>query len=368
VPGFTGRLAQLDQLDALLAKRGPTDTGTAIVISAISGTAGIGKTALAVHWAHRVRDRFPDGQLYANLRGFDPSRPPTPPNDVIRQFLDALGVPAHRVPADPDAQINLYRSLLADRRVLVVLDNVREPGQARPLLPGAPGCVAVVTSRHRLTGLVAIDGAHPVSLDLLAADEARQLVASRLGTERVAAEAVAVDELIELCGRLPLALAVAVARAANDPHRSIADLVVELRDARGRLDALTGDDAPTDIRAVFACSYRTLSPDAARLFRLLGLHPGPDLGIRAAASLAGVSPARARQLLTELAAVHLVTEHARDRYLLHDLIRRYAEERTQIDDAERERHAAISRLFDHYLHTAYTAAPEPVKIFETRSF
>src|SRR5262249_20249758 len=149
------------------------DAGTAIVISAISGSAGIGKTALAVHWAHRVRDRFPDGQLYANLRGFDPDRPPTPPNDVVRQFLDALGVPAQRVPADPDAQINLSRSLLAGRRVLVVLDTVRQPDQVRPLLPGAPDCVTVVTSRHRLTGLVAIDGAHPVLLDLLTPDEAQ---------------------------------------------------------------------------------------------------------------------------------------------------------------------------------------------------
>src|SRR5439155_18411831 len=224
--GFAGRDAQLAQLDALLDHR-----ATAVVISAIAGTAGVGKTALAVHWAHRVRARFPDGQLHVNLRGFDPDAAPIRPDQAVRRFLDALGVPAGRIPNDLDAQVALYRSLLADRRVLVVLDNARDADQVRPLLPGASGCLALVTSRNRLTGLVAVDGAQPVALDLLTTAEARELLAARLGADRVRAEPAAVDQLVHLCARLPLALAVAAARAATEPDLSLATLAAELRGA-----------------------------------------------------------------------------------------------------------------------------------------
>jgi DNA-binding SARP family transcriptional activator/tetratricopeptide (TPR) repeat protein len=347
---FTGRNTHLDRLDRLLA-----DNTTAVVISAIAGTAGIGKTALALHWAHRVRDRFPDGQLYVNLRGFDPTGPPTPPGNVVRRFLDALGVPTHRIPIDPDAQIDLYRSLLATKRVLVILDNARDADQARPLLPGAPGCFALVASRNRLTGLVAIDGAHPLVLDVLTPDEAHQLLAARIGADRVAAEPDAIDEIIHRCARLPLALAIAAARATTDPHLCLADLAAELRDAHHRLDALTGGDTATDIRAVFACSYHTLTPHATRLFRLLGLHPGPDVSSAAAASLAGVAHSAVEPLLDELARAHLLAEVASGRYAFHDLLHAYAIELVHTHDTHNEHRIALHRMLDHYLHTANKA-------------
>jgi DNA-binding SARP family transcriptional activator/tetratricopeptide (TPR) repeat protein len=345
---FAGRTAELDRLSRLLDER-----ATAVVISAITGTAGVGKTSLAIHWAHRVRDRFPDGQLYANLRGFDPTGTAVTPSEAVRGFLDALSVPPQRIPDTLDAQVGLYRSLLAGKRMLVVLDNARDPEQVRPLLPGVSGCLALVTSRNQLTGLVAIDGADPVPLDLLTPDEAGQLLAARLGTARVAAEPGAVAALVELCARLPLALAVAAAQAAARPGVPLAEVVAQLRSTHSALDAVTGDDRATDIRAVFARSYHILSPAAARLFRLLGLHPGPDLPAAAAASLAGVPPAEVEPLLAELTRAHLVTEPVGGRYTFHDLLRAYARE---LAGAGTEAPEAAHRLVDHYLHTAYAAA------------
>ncbi|WP_210582867.1 BTAD domain-containing putative transcriptional regulator, partial [Streptomyces sp. GESEQ-4] len=213
--GFTGRAEELAQLDGILATG--AERSAAVVISAVSGTAGVGKTALAVHWAHRVADWFPDGQLYVNLRGFDPSGAAVTPDQAVRSFLDGLGVPAPQVPVDLQARVGLYRSLLAGQRVLVVLDNARDADQVRPLLPGSPGCLAVVTSRNRLTGLVAAEGAHPLTLDLLSPAEARDLLAHRLGEDRLAAEPDAVQEIITRCARLPLALAITTARAATNP-------------------------------------------------------------------------------------------------------------------------------------------------------
>ena len=209
----------------------------------LSGTAGVGKTALAVHWAHRVADRFPDGQLYVNLRGFDPTGAVVTPAEAVRGFLDALGVPPERIPADLPAQVGLYRSLLAGRRMLVVLDNARDAEQVRPLLPGSPAAWSLVTSRNQLAGLVAAEGAQPLTLDLLTAAEARQLLARRLGADRVAAEPEAVDEIIERCARLPLALAVVAARAAAHPTFPLATLAAELREAPRPLDAFDGGDA-----------------------------------------------------------------------------------------------------------------------------
>jgi DNA-binding SARP family transcriptional activator/tetratricopeptide (TPR) repeat protein len=351
VPGFTGRVGELARLDALLshAQAAPT-----VVISAIAGTAGVGKTALAVHWAHRVRDKFPDGQLYVNLRGFDPSGAVKAPGEALRGFLDALRVPAQRIPTDLAAQAELYRGLLAGRRMLVLLDNARDADQVRPLLPGTADCLVLITSRNELGGLGG--RVHPIGLDVLTDEEARQLLAGRLGADRLAAEPDAVDEIVARCARLPLALAIVAARAADQPDAPVAALAGELRQARGDLGPFAGDDPRTDVRAVFSWSYQALTGAAARLFRLLGLHPGPDLAAAAAASLAGLPVDGTRPLLAELTRAHLLTEHAPGRYTFHDLLRAYAGEQAHAVDSADDRRAATGRLLDHYLHTAYAAA------------
>jgi tetratricopeptide (TPR) repeat protein len=366
VPAFTGRAAELDELDRLLAGAG--NEPSAVVISAVAGTAGVGKTALAVHWGHRVAARFPDGQLYVNLRGFDPSGSVMSPAEAVRGFLGALAVPAQRIPGDLETQVALYRSTLAGKRVLVVLDNARDPDQVRPLLPGGSGCLVVVTSRNQLAGLVATHGAHPITVDLLSAAESRQLLAHRLGTDRLAAEPEAVDEVITGCARLPLALAIAAARAALNPRLSLRALADDVRDTSSRLDALDAGEPVADVRAVFSWSYQQLDGSAARMFRLLGLHPGPDIAAPAAASLAGISVVRARALLAGLAGAHLVMEPTPGRYASHDLLRSYAAELSHTQNTARHRRAALQRLLDDYLHTAHAAAtllnPHRVAIFQ----
>jgi tetratricopeptide (TPR) repeat protein/transcriptional regulator with XRE-family HTH domain len=353
VAGFTGRMRQLRQLDALLA--GDGGVPTAVVISAIAGSAGVGKTALAVHWAHQVADRFPDGQLYVNLRGFDPAAAPTEPATALRGFLEALAVPSPRIPANLDAQAALYRSVLAQRRTLVVLDNARDAEQVRPLLPGAPGCMTVVTSRNQLTGLVVTEHAHALIVDLLSTEEARVLLGRRLGAGTVAADPAAVDEIVTRCARLPLALAIVAARAATRTV-PLSALAVELRDAQGRLDAFDTGDAASDLRAVFSWSYDRLGTDAARLYRLLGVHPGPDFTAPAAGSLAGIPTDQVIPLLKELTQAHLVTEHVPGRYAFHDLLRAFAAELVNATDRLTERQDALERVLDHYLHTAHAAA------------
>jgi DNA-binding SARP family transcriptional activator/Tfp pilus assembly protein PilF len=354
VRGFTGRAAQLDALHSVVS--GTARPPATVVISAVWGTAGVGKTALAVHWAHQVRDRFPDGQLYVNLRGFDPSGTAMHPAEAVRGFLDALDVPAQRVPTHFTAQAALYRSLLSDKRVLILLDNARDAEQVRPLLPGAPSCLVVVTSRNQLTDLVAGEGARPLPLDLLSTADARDLIKRRLGAERVAAEPAAVDEIITYCARLPLALAIVAARAATHPDLPLSALAGQLRDTHAGLDAFNAGDAATNVRAVFSWSYQTLRPATARLFRLLGLHPGTDLATPAAASLAGLPVAEVGPLLTELTRAHLLTEPTPGRYNSHDLLRAYATEQANLHEPAAERRAAVHRFLDHYLHTAHTAA------------
>jgi DNA-binding SARP family transcriptional activator/Tfp pilus assembly protein PilF len=358
VPDFAGRNAELASLDAIL--HSVTGTGSAgpvpVVILAVSGTAGVGKTALAVRWAHRVAAQFPDGQLHADLRGFDPDGPALEPGEAVRGFLEAFGIPVTRIPAGLPAQAGLYRSLLAGKRVLVVLDNVRDVEQVRPLLPGSPGCLVIVTSRSHLTGLVAAEGAYPLTLNLLTAAGARDLLARRLGASRVESEPAAVDDIIAACARLPLALTIVAARAASYPGFPLAAFASELREATRALDPLSGGDLASDVRAVFSCSYRALGAEAARLFRLLGLHPGPDIGVNGAASLAAIPPDRARALLSELTRVHLIAEHAPGRYALHDLLRAYATEQAHIHDSQDVRDAAVGRVLDHYLHTSHGAA------------
>jgi DNA-binding SARP family transcriptional activator/tetratricopeptide (TPR) repeat protein len=354
VAHFTGRAEELRVLSSLLDRLGRTD-GT-VVISAIGGTAGVGKTALAVHWAHQVAGHFPDGQLYVNLRAFGPSGPPVTAGEALRGFLGSLGVPGERIPAGTDAQAGLYRSILAGRRMLLVLDNAADEAQVRPLLPGSPGCLAVVTSRRPLPGLAAVEGALRVSLDLMTEAEARELLAARLGAARVAAEPAAVSELAVLCARLPLALAVAAVRAAASPGLPLTSLTEQLQDMRGRLDVLDADDPASSVRAVFSWSYRNLSDPAARLFRLLGMHPGPDISLPAAASLAGVPCSRARELLTDLTRTHLLTENARGRFAFHDLLRAYAREEAQRQEDKAEQLEATRRMLDHYLRTAWSGA------------
>jgi DNA-binding SARP family transcriptional activator/tetratricopeptide (TPR) repeat protein len=349
---FAGRSKELKVLTDVL---GPAGTSSTVLISAIGGTAGIGKTALALHWAHQVADQFPDGQLYIDLRGFGPSADPVTPADAVRRFLDALRVPGDRVPSSPDAQQDLYRSLLARRQMLILLDNARDAAQVRPLLPGGLGCVVLVTSRSQLASLVAVEGAYPMSLDVLAMPEARELLARRLGPERIAAEPDMVTELAELCAQLPLALAIAAARAALQPSMPLAALVAGLRDATGRLNALDAGEAAS-VRAVFSWSYRHLPTSARQMLRLLGIHPGPDITAAAAASLAGVGLDQARATLCQLTEASLLAEHALGRFRFHDLLRAYARERACAEDSEPMRRAATHRALDHYLHTAYSAA------------
>ncbi|HET7017472.1 MAG TPA: BTAD domain-containing putative transcriptional regulator [Streptosporangiaceae bacterium] len=269
VPGFTGRTEELASLDSIAFEAAPDDAGqaSAVPISVVSGTAGVGKTALAVHWAHRSAGHFPDGQLYVNLRGFDPGGASVEPAEAMRGFLDALGVPEARVPDGLDAQAAMYRSLLAGRRMLVVLDNARNEEQVRPLLPGAPGCLAVLTSRHNLAGLVAAEGARPLALDVLGREDAADLLAGRLGRSRVANEPEAVAQIIDRCAGLPLALAVVAARAAVRPGFSLTEVAADLALSAGALDPFDDDDAAIDVRGVLSWSYRALNDASARLFR-----------------------------------------------------------------------------------------------------
>ncbi|GIH01355.1 AfsR/SARP family transcriptional regulator [Plantactinospora mayteni] len=346
---FSGRERELARLTEAL------DLPGAVVISAIAGTGGVGKTWLALRWAHDNLDRFPDGQLHINLRGFDPSGRPVAPEEAIRTFLDALGLPPAAIPAGLDAQIGLYRSLLHGKRVLVVLDNASDAAQVRPLLPGADTCATIVTSRHQLTGLAATDSAYPLTLGLLSDSDARRLLAARLGEQRLALESDAVSGIVARCARLPLALALVGAYAAARPDLPLAALVAQLDDHHAVLDALAGDDPATDLRAVFSWSFRALTPGAARLFRLLGLHPGPDISRAAAASLGGVPGSGARRLLAELVERHLVVEHPPGRYTLHDLLRAYATEQAHTHEPDEQRRAALHRVLDHYLYTAHAA-------------
>ncbi|MEN3360112.1 MAG: hypothetical protein V7637_4094 [Mycobacteriales bacterium] len=350
---FTGRAAELATLDALLdgGDRAPTEPA----VAAVSGTAGVGKTALVLHWAHRVAGAFPDGQLFVNLRGLGPSGTAMSAAEAVRAFLDTLGVPPDQIPPTLDARAGLYRSLVAGKRMLVVLDNAGDAEPVRWLLPGTPTTVTVVTSRNQLADLIAAEGARPVTLDLLSSAEAEELLVGRLGPARVAAEPAAVAAIISRCARLPLALTVVAARAATHPAFPLDALAAELADAAGPLDALTAGDEASDVRAVLSWSYAALPAAAARLFRLLAEHPGPDVTAAAAASLTGDPLPEVRRLLAELARVSLLTEHAPGRYASHDLLRAYAADLGRTLDGADARRAATGRVLDHYLHSAYAA-------------
>jgi DNA-binding SARP family transcriptional activator/transcriptional regulator with XRE-family HTH domain len=365
---FTGRGGELTVLSALMERDLREASG--VVIAALTGMAGIGKTALAVYWAHRVAGRFPDGQLFVNLRGSGPSGRPVMPTDAVRGFLTALGVPPAQIPPGTDGQAALYRSLLADRRVLIVLDNAQDAEQVRPLLPGSPGCLVLVTSRNRLTGLAAAESAHLIPHGVLTETESHELLASNLGAGRAIAEPVAVSELAALCGGLPLALCDVAARACARPGLPLTPLAVEMRDPRRRLDALETGEPATSVRMVFSWSRAKLGDCASRMFRLLGIHPGPDITCPAAASLAGLPREQAYLALAELCDEHLLTEHVPGRYICHDLLRSYAVEEAMAGESEADRHAAVRRVLDHYLQAASVASrflhPCYTKVTRTR--
>jgi DNA-binding SARP family transcriptional activator/DNA-binding XRE family transcriptional regulator len=351
---FTGRERELRALSGLLEPE--PDKTRGVVIAALTGMAGIGKTALAVYWAHQVADRFPDGQLFVNLRGFGPAGAEVAPCAALASLLSALGVPDTLMPADMAARAALLRSRLAGRRILIVLDNAQDAEQVRSLLPGAPGCLVLVTSRNRLTGLAAAEGARLIPLDVLADWEARDLLVKKLGPARAGSELMAVRELAELCARLPLALSDAAARAASRPRLPVSRLATEMRDERGRLDALETGEPATSVRKVFSWSRARLSQPARSMFSLLGIHPAPDITVPAAASLAGLPPGQVHGALAELCDQHLVTEHVPGRYTCHALLRTYAAEAARGRDSVTDRRAAIHRVLDHYLHTASQAS------------
>ncbi|WP_433495924.1 AfsR/SARP family transcriptional regulator [Micromonospora sp. CA-248089] len=355
-PGvFAGRTAQLARLDEQLADAGhPDGAGSPVVISSIGGGGGVGKTWLALRWAHANAGRFPDGQLYVNLRGFDPTGDPVGWPVAVRGFLEALGVEPARVPADPEVQASLYRTLVAGRRMLIVLDDARDAATVVPLLPGTPTSAVLVTSRRQLAGLVTTHGARPLPLDVLPDDEARELIVRQVGAARVGGQPDAVADILRFCGGLPLALGIVAARAALNPELALSSVAAELTTAVSPLDALTGDEVTTNLRVVLSRSLAALTPEAAEVFTLLGLAPGPDIGRAAAAGLTARTPDGLRPLLRELVDAHLVQEHVAGRYRMHDLVRTYAVERAAGDEAGSR--SALCRLVDHHLHTAHAAA------------
>ncbi|WFF00127.1 BTAD domain-containing putative transcriptional regulator [Micromonospora sp. WMMD964] len=345
-PHFVGRRQELDGLTELLGDALRSGSG---VTAAVTGVGGMGKTWLALHWAHQHLSRFPDGQLYVNLRGFSPDNRPLPVSTAIHGFLEALGTRPESIPRDLDGQTALYRSLMAGRTMLVLLDNARDADQVRALLPGsASHSFVVITSRDQLVGLLTTEGAHPLPLDPLSTQQSLDLLAHRLGRERTAAWATRIDQIVASCAGLPLALSIVAARASTNRALSPDDLI----DRPGRLDALATGEPAADVRAVLSWSWRALRPEPARLFRLLGLHPGPDISAAAAASLVGLPVTATKRILEHLARAHLVSGHGLHRYTSHDLVRAYAAELA----AEEDDGGARQRLYDHYVHTAHAAA------------
>ena len=350
--GFVNRQAELTQLAEILEV---SNDGPLVVV--ITGTAGVGKTSLALRWAHGLRDQHPDGQLYMNLRGYDPSLPASP-EDVLGRFLRDLGVPPAAIPQALDDRATLFRSVLAGRRTLVVLDNAATVQQVRPLLPGTRECLVIITSRSRLSGLVIREGAARVALDLLGDDDAVALLRAVTEGYRDNDDHADMVELAGLCARLPLALRIAAERAAGRPRMQLSELIADLRHQSGNLwNALTpdGTEDADAVRTVFAWSYRALPPPAAEMFQLLGLHPGEDFGVHAASALAGTSTTTARQSIEALIGAQLIEHTGPGRYQFHDLLRAYAMDQLQHRASTETATAAEDRLLSWYLHTADAA-------------
>jgi transcriptional regulator with XRE-family HTH domain len=350
---FVARAAEMAELTRIGAGSGAGSGGGRVVT--VVGAGGIGKTALALAWAHRNTAAFPDGQLFVDLRGFDPGGSPVPPHSAVVGFLSALGVPASRIPRELAEQTALYRTLVAGKRMLIVLDNASDSAQARVLLPGGRDCLTLVTSRDRLAGLVAADGAQPLCLAPFSDAEAFELLAGRLGRQRTVDQHEAVRELIAACAGLPLALAVVAARLAVEPDLNASDLASRLRDLRGRLTELAATDASTDLRTVFSWSHRRQPRLAAAVFVHLGLHPGPSVSADSVAVLAGAGLPETEEALRALADSHMVAALGGRRYPLHDLLRAYAAELAESDLESGEPAAARHRMLDHYTRHALAA-------------
>ncbi|WP_353940341.1 helix-turn-helix domain-containing protein [Streptomyces sp. HUAS MG91] len=321
---FRGRTADLAEIRRRTAAA--ETPGAHAAIAAISGMAGIGKTTLAVHWAHQMADRFPDGQLYVDCHGFDATDSPLDPGEALAGFLRALGVPSGDIPDDTEQRSLLFRERAASRQLIVVLDNARDSAQVRPLLPGSATSLTLVTSRNELSGLAAVEGASVLNLDVWTPDEACAALAARIGERRCRAEPEAAAELVALCGLLPLAVAVVGAQLGAAPRLPLRLAVAELRATQPRLDGLTTDDRHVDVRGAFSCSYRTLDDATARFFRHLVRHPGPLVSTEAAAALAAVELPQARRHLRALTAAGLISRDADGRHVLHDLVRAYGGE------------------------------------------
>jgi DNA-binding SARP family transcriptional activator len=341
---FCGRSVELSLLDNLMSG--------GVRVAAIDGMPGVGKSALAVHWAHQAAKQFPDGQLYLNLRGFDPQGPPTTPAEALHKLLTGLNVPLSQIPTELDDRAGIYRSLLANRKVLVVLDNAHSTEQVGPLLPGAGPSVAIVTGRNRLTGLD-VQGAQMLTVELPSLEDTRENLRVRIGTARVEAEPAAADAIIDCCARLPLAVAVVAARAREKPHFTLASIAAELRATQRTLDAFVSNDAQSDVRAAFSWSYQSLNAAAARLLRLLSLHHGTEISIPAAASLAGLPARQLREPLQELTRARLLSESRPGYYVMHDLVHAFATEQADAVDSSAGQRSAVVRLVMHYQHTTY---------------
>jgi DNA-binding SARP family transcriptional activator/tetratricopeptide (TPR) repeat protein len=353
LPTFVGRDDELAQLESLLPA--PDDPHPAAAVAVVTGMAGVGKTTLAVHWAHRVAHHYPDGALYLRLHWCAMHGATTSPGEAISTILHAFGIPTDQIPPGLDAKTAMYRSVLAGRRVLLLLDDAHDAEQVRPLLPGTPGCMVIVTSRRRLTGLVALDGARSVRLDPLDSETANDMLVSRLGAQRVTADPQAAAELIQQCAGLPLALAVIATRANTHRTFALGDLAAELQTLRTGLDAFDDHEASLNLRAAFACSYTALSPAAARLFRLLAEHADPDFTAHSAAAVLAAPVERVRAALDELTHTELLIERTPGRYTYHNLLRAYAVELAAQVEPDAIRAAARSRLFDYFRYSAWSA-------------
>ncbi|GAA1961894.1 tetratricopeptide repeat protein [Kitasatospora viridis] len=348
---FTGRREEIARLIAAATQRHDGDRANTVLISAIEGMAGVGKTQLAVHTAHRLvgAGHFTDAQLYVNLRGFEPDLAPADPSAVLEAFLRQLGVPAQQIPAGRDERAAMYRDRLRERSALILLDNAADEDQVRDLIPAGAGCLVLITSRRSLAGL---DGVVPHLLDTFTDPEALDLLTRIAGHDRVAAEPEAAARVIEYCDRLPLALALTAARLRSRPAWSLAELADRMRS--GRLEAISAGGRA--IRPVFDASYQALPDRAQQVFRLTGLHPGPDFSAAAAAALAGITAGEATEALELLLDEHLLQQKRSGRFELHDLLRAYAGEQANSRDSDQERRAAVHRMLDHYVHTAHAAA------------
>ncbi|MFJ2264730.1 BTAD domain-containing putative transcriptional regulator [Streptomyces sp. NPDC087844] len=352
LPVFAGRHEEVTEVESLAEAGRRRDAGTTLCV--VVGSAGVGKTTFIVHVAHLLAAHYPDGQIYLNLHGYDAQEAPVSIQSALRIVLESLGVAADRLPPDMDAQAALYRSLIAGRRVLLVLDNARNAHQIRPLLPAVPGCLTIVTSRNQLSDLVVKDGAHHLRLGALSKAEARDVLVRRLGADRVNEDPLATRKIIDRSAQLPLALALIAARARTRPETSLAAVADELCGAPNVMDVLSDADSSLDVRSVFSWSYVGLAPQTARLFRMMAVAPIPDCSLATIAALAALPVSRARSLLAELTTVHLVDEPTPGHFVMHDLLREYAAE--LLRERNGEETGAFDRLLAYYLHTAYTAA------------